>query len=264
MNKSEHFPSQGESLMDIAIHQYGSVSGLFRLLEDNPELTGPDHELTANMSIRIDENLLENNQQAQFEMLDVVNSSLRPVVRKQVEIKHGQSISDIALEYYGDISFIFQLLEDNPQIQSPESDLTAGTSLWIDQSLASSKTNNQFDQVALVARSVKQKFKDTIVYEGQSVLDLALQEYGDIESALDLLQTTKAENIGDFVPPQPGSRFSIRKSSIYNAEVADYYQNRNIKVNTGRRTIIEGIGLCSSDGILLISLDNFILKASDQ
>lgn len=40
-----------QSIWDIAIREYGSVEGVFRLLEDNPDLTGLDAPLSAGQSL---------------------------------------------------------------------------------------------------------------------------------------------------------------------------------------------------------------------
>lgn len=262
MSKKKVVVNQGQSLMDVAIDQYGDSSYVFQLLADNPGLGEIGDLLPAGTSVWVDSIEAEKRTENEFGMASVVNRTA-PVFRTEVVVKQGQSLSDIAIEHYGDLSYIFQLLQDNPELQSTETELVEGERLKIDGQIAANKNENEFKYLNTVNPSPEPPSQPRLVYEGQSILDLALQEYGDISAAIELLLDLGTDNIGALTAPEPGAEINIRKDRVIDSDVTTYYQNRNIKINTGKLVVIEGIGLCSSDGVLLVSFDNFILNASD-
>lgn len=262
MSNYSYIASKGQSPIDIAVERYGSELHAFQLLADNPGLM-LDTVLSPGQELTINEALAAEKDNRAFDHVSFTTQR-RLSAQKEVIVREGQSLTDLAIEHYGDVSYLFQLLEDNPQLQAPDTEAMPGDLLLINRKLSDQKPNIDFQYISLVSIQKEPEFRQTEVYEGQSVLDMALQEYGDIEAALDLLTETNTDDIGSWSLTEPGSTISIRKNRVYDADVTTYYQNRNIRINTGTKSLIEGIGLCSSDGILLVTIDNFILKASDQ
>lgn len=262
MSKVRYISKHNQSLMDVAINQYGGGSYVFQLLADNPGLDDIGDLLPPGTSLWVDSTEAEKRTENEFRMASVV-TRIAPIPRTEVVVKQGQSLSDIAIEYYGDLSHIFQVLQDNPQLQSTETVLEEGDRLKVNSSIAENKAENEFEYLNTVKPSPEPALQPRLVYEGQSTLDLALQEYGDISAAIELLLDLGTDNIGSLTAPEAGASINIRKDRVIDSDVTTYYQNRNIKINTGKLVVIEGIGLCSSDGVLLVSFDNFILNASD-
>ena len=262
MSNTIHTVTHGESLMDVAVRVYGDASYAFQLMADNPGLY-PDSALNPGQELTIDEPLTADKDNRSFDNV-ILTTTVRPSAKKEVMVLEGQSLTDLVIAHYGDVSYLFQMLEDNPQLLSTDAEAQPGDMLLVDRQLSDQKEETEYQYVSLVGAREEPTLRQVKVFEGQSVLDMALQEYGDIEAALDLLTETNTDDIGTWLLPQPGSTISIRKNRVTDADVTAYYQNRNIKINTGTRSRIEGIGLCSSDGVLLVTIDNFILKASDQ
>ncbi len=263
MSNAKHIVKPGDSLIDIAVSQYGAESYVFQLMADNALLTGIDEVLTPGQELNLNNDQIAQRESKMFGMVGLAKRA-NLTANEQVTVQEGESLADLAIAHYGDLSYIFQLLEDNPQFQAADSDPQPGDQVSIKRSLSKLKTDKDYQYVSLAGPRKPSAFSRIEVYEGQSILDLALQEYGDISAGIELLLNTDKDNIGAWLPPQTGTQLSTRKSRVYDAGTTTYFQNRNIRINTGRRSLIEGIGLCSSDGVLLVTIDNFILKASDQ
>lgn len=110
----------------------------------------------------------------------------------------------------------------------------------------------------------KQYYK---IYSGQSLLDIALEVYGDIGGVFTLLEDNPAiTSLDDDL--QVGQALLVDDNKAVNAEVARYFRFRELKINGGAYTetseVIDLNGLISLDEVLLISFDNEILKANDQ
>ena len=105
------------------------------------------------------------------------------------------------------------------------------------------------------------------VSQGQTLLDIALEVYGDLEGVFTLIE----QNPGLSQVEQslsPGQQLLINETLAINTDIAFYFQTNELKINTGseeieEEVIIEG-GLTSFDEVLLISNDNIVLKSIDQ
>lgn len=53
---------------------------------------------------------------------------------KLVPVVQGQNLFDFCIQEYGDVSYIFQLLEDNPSLDL-NSNVSAGDYLYVDETL---------------------------------------------------------------------------------------------------------------------------------
>lgn len=49
----------------------------------------------------------------------------------KIKVKQGQSIMDVALEYYGSISGVLTIVEDNASVNSFSDDLQVGQELFV-------------------------------------------------------------------------------------------------------------------------------------
>lgn len=70
---------------------------------------------------------------------------------------------------------------------------------------------------------------------GQTLLDIALQTYGTVESVIDVMQDNGITDITEVVE---GRELLIDSSKIQNAEVVAYYSRNDIEPNTGDNLFI--------------------------
>lgn len=112
--------------MDVAIATYGDITGMFTLIEDNSlvsltESLIPGQVLNYNGSLDLSES---NN-----------NLTIAPKsTKKRYIVSSGQTLMDIAIEVYGDITGILRLIEDNPALTTIDSELLSGQLLRYDSS----------------------------------------------------------------------------------------------------------------------------------
>ncbi|MCE7990441.1 MAG: hypothetical protein HEP71_00620 [Roseivirga sp.] len=105
------------------------------------------------------------------------------------------------------------------------------------------------------------------IYEGQSLLDVALELYGDIEGVITLIEDNpELSSLDDDL--YPGQQLLIDSSKTINEDVASYYKQEAIRLNSRSASeeapVADLSGLISQDDILLRDLNDEILKANDQ
>ncbi len=105
------------------------------------------------------------------------------------------------------------------------------------------------------------------VSQGQTLLDISLEIYGDLEGVFTLIeQNPELSRVEE--PLSPGQQLLIDSTQEVNTDIAFYFQTNHLKINSRGDEIEEEViaedGLTSFDEILLISSDNIVLKAIDQ
>lgn len=76
----------------------------------------------------------------------------------------------------------------------------------------------------------------TIVVNNQSLMDIAIQEYGTIEAAFDIAVANGMEVTDRLVP---GSQLSLPPSNYEDRDIADYFKARRIRPATALPLISE-------------------------
>lgn len=105
------------------------------------------------------------------------------------------------------------------------------------------------------------------IYEGQSIQDIALEVYGGIEGVFTLIEDNpELSSLDDDL--YPGQQLLIHSAKAVDSDIARYYELEAIRLN-GRMQAEEApevdlSGLISLDDILLIDINDEILKANDQ
>ncbi|WP_286747840.1 hypothetical protein [Roseivirga sp. UBA1976] len=66
MAKSKYTVTSGQKLMDVALEVYGDITGIFKLLEDNPELITVQDDLEGGQVLRIDSDKVVNKEIASY------------------------------------------------------------------------------------------------------------------------------------------------------------------------------------------------------
>jgi hypothetical protein len=96
----------------------------------------------------------------------------------EIKVKNGQSIYDIALFCYNDASLVYDLIDENPSIDSIGMDLTAMTLVYTPKKVVKYEAKENADKANKLV-TIKQQ---------QSLFDLSLQYYGGIDFIYDLIQ----------------------------------------------------------------------------
>lgn len=106
---------------------------------------------------------------------------------KQYTIKQGQSIFDVAVDIYGDISYSIPLIVRNPELEDVSNTDIAGMVIEYDE-----VTTTPFKPVKIVETTV---FNSVTISKDQTVEDIALQLYGTIEMVFDVINLAGVDNI---------------------------------------------------------------------
>ncbi len=105
------------------------------------------------------------------------------------------------------------------------------------------------------------------ICEGQSMLDVALEVYGDIDGVFALIEDNpELSSLDDEL--YPGQQLLIDSANEANEDVARYYAEEDIRLNSravaGEAPVEDLTGLVSFDDIALRDVNDEILKANDQ
>lgn len=106
---------------------------------------------------------------------------------KQYTIKQGQSIFDVAVDIYGDISYTIPLIVSNPELEDVSNTDIAGMIIEYEE-----PTPTPFKPVKIVETTV---FNSVTIGKDQTVEDIALQLYGTIERVFDVINLAGVDNI---------------------------------------------------------------------
>lgn len=102
-------------------------------------------------------------------------------------IKYGQSIIDVSLILYNDISYVFNLINWNPAINNINSTSLAGIEIYYEPILVT-----DFKYVITDIKPIK---KNVTIKDYQSIFDLSLQIYGTVENAFDVVKLAGVSDI---------------------------------------------------------------------
>jgi|GEM_PF-1764906 len=135
----------------------------------------------------------------------------------------GQSIVDVCINQYADIEQLFGLLQS---LAAP-AEATFATGQTVVLQTAQARDINRITVRQQVLSQARQS--QTIIYAGQNLPDLALQEYGSIEGLFDLMAENSLSADQLFVP---GRTLKVLPGKV-RKDVVDYYQRLSYRVNTG-------------------------------
>ena len=142
---------------------------------------------------------------------------------KKVEASFEESLHDFTLRVYGRVEGLGFLLEDNPELTF-DSVLTLGQELLVREefSFATLQVEQQDEPV--------QDVSEASVLAGHTLVDLALQEYGSVESLFTLAEDN---NIALNATPTVGAKLKVYESKVVNAKVRDFFRRQDKKITTG-------------------------------
>jgi hypothetical protein len=110
---------------------------------------------------------------------------------KTYTIKQGQSIFDVAVDIYGDVSYAIPLIQQNPELDNVSNTSIAGVVIEYEE-----PTPTPFKPVKIVQRTV---FNSVTIGKDQTIEDIALQLYGSIERVFDVIALAGVDNISSDV-----------------------------------------------------------------
>jgi hypothetical protein len=149
----------GQSIFDLALYCYNDASLVYDLISENPQITDINMDLTGLTLVYTPKQVVKYEAKQNAKKLN-----------KLVTIKSEQSLFDLSLQYYGDVSFIYQLIQENTYLDSILSESYSSNILTLNAE--KNYVNNYYAKYSI---EVGTKPK-VIVVEGVSYL---LQENGD-------------------------------------------------------------------------------------
>lgn len=136
------------------------------------------------------------------------------------DISSTKNVFDSVLDLYGSIDYLFTAIDDNG-IETIEEDIPVGTSLIYDDELV-------FLTNPTVEEDEDTSAKTLIVKPNQTVFDVALQVYGDVQYLFSLTEeneviTSLNENISGLSLAYTEQAFAV----------TDYFRKNSINITTG-------------------------------
>ena len=155
---------------------------------------------------------------------------------KTVTVIEGQTIYDIAVQRYGSIAFVFEILRINTWL-TLDTVLNAGDKILIDESLIAFE--------AFTPKKVSTPQPETYlttISDGQNIYDVALQEYGDMSGVIQLIQDNPSllKSFNSLL--KAGMKLKIDSKKAVRKDVVRFYRKTRKRINTGERFTSGGIG----------------------
>lgn len=165
-------------------------------------------------------------------------------MQKEVKVLNGQTIFDLALYCYNDATLVYNLINENSFITDILMDLTGLTLFY-----------TPIESVKYEAKqNTKVLNKVVTIKQNQSLFDLSLQYYGDVENVYSLIQSN---NYLDSILSDNFNGNVLNYTSEINY-VNNYYSKNLIDIATKPQiTIEESNYLLQEDGSYLLQEDGF-------
>ena len=165
------------------------------------------------------------------------------------QVLNGQTIYDVALATYGDVSFVYQLIQDNPMLVNI--DTTPPVNLIITWNpLLVTKIPSAVASSLAIAPITSEIFKSV---QGMSIYDICMQVYGTLDYLYKLIQDSGFSNSQTY--PLPGTSFIFNPTLAVSALFNSWLNKNNIIINTGSKgaftvfsNVAETVIFTSEDG----------------
>lgn len=157
-------------------------------------------------------------------------------------VQSGQTIFDLAVIAYGDASRIYDLIKENPAIQSPLTNLTGLTITYTPSVLVTKE----------VVKTTTVSNKNVTIQTTQTLFDLALQYYGSAESVFKLLSDNPA--IKSLLDNEyAGKNLNY---TLSDAKIPLFFRNNGVQISTkDETTLAEYFYLLQENGFFLLQED---------
>jgi hypothetical protein len=150
----------GQTIFDLALYCYNDASLVYDLIAENPTITDINMDLTGLTLVYTPKQVVKYEAKQNAKKLN-----------KLVTIKSEQSLFDLSLQHYGDVSFVYQLIKENTYLDSILSESYSSNILTLN---AEKNYVNNYYAKAGIEIGTKPK---VIVIDGVSV-NYLLQENG--------------------------------------------------------------------------------------
>lgn len=108
-----------KTLFDLSVELYGDVSYSFKLLEYNPSISDLQAEISVGEIITYDDAFV----------IDLNFEKSVEATAKYFTAKESQSVFDLAIQLYGSVDYVFQLLEDNTNLGDINNEFCVGVNI---------------------------------------------------------------------------------------------------------------------------------------
>lgn len=152
-----------------------------------------------------------------------------------IKVEYGQSVWDIAVKEHGNVEAALPVLSDNDL--TPTDELISGQELHIRETPVVAKAL----MVSETPVAESKLYTKQAEYE-QSVWDVAVQEYGNVEAVLQLLSDNDLTPNSELAS---GQKMNIRRlSETADRKIMDEFRRKDIRVVCSRGTLQKrgGIG----------------------
>lgn len=161
-------------------------------------------------------------------------------------IQDGQNIYDFAVEKYGTIENIFDVLDDNSL--TFDSDLTSGMELNYNvfnkgddkiKKLELTPVNfgeSEFNFLSVLVES-NETIIDESVGQGQSIFDITLERFGTIEEVFEIIDSN-GFTFNTLL--NSGQQLNISNFGKGNEDIKDFYKRDNIRPNNDQEYPLTG------------------------
>lgn len=145
------------------------------------------------------------------------------------EIRNGQTIYDVLLNTYKSLDLTYKLIQENPTIDSVDTDLDTllGISVSWDETFSLPLTA----QIIFKQTEPENNIASIIATEGQTLYDISLMTYGNLDNFYKMLQDSQIDNSD--TSRLRGLAFNFDKNLINDFQ---YYKNlvsTGYIINTG-------------------------------
>jgi uncharacterized ubiquitin-like protein YukD len=154
------------------------------------------------------------------------------------KVNDGENIFDAALATYGTLELVYKIVLDNPQLESIDTDLPSlpGLSLVYDDTVLLPEVQGEL-KIQLPPDK-----NEYVIQEGQSLFDLALMVYGNVEKVFQIVQ----DNIEDIpsINQSVLAGISMNFDSLLNDNLVltKYLVKNGLTINTSDPKVNPGSG----------------------
>lgn len=140
-------------------------------------------------------------------------------------VNSGQTVFDVCMATYGDLGYLYQLIQDNPTLVNVDTTLSGEVTVTYTPA-----PPTQPDQVASSAPAPV----TSAVYNasmGQTIYDICLQVYGKLDMLYELVQDSNFTNILTY--PSTNTRFIFNPAKTTDTLFSQWLQKTATTLNTG-------------------------------
>ena len=127
--QKEYNNTQKKNLIDLTVELYGSPIYVFKLIEDNPIYNSVDSIIPFGATITYDDSLVFLSKE--------VDQTAEIKTTKTITVQENQTLLDMALQLYGSVTGVINILNDNPTVDNINNNSLTGLKMvYTEQKIA--------------------------------------------------------------------------------------------------------------------------------